>query len=252
MTTDLIRYDLLVQDALRGVVKKVLTDTARDGVPGDHHYYVSFRTNAPGVRISNRLREKYPDEMTIVLQHQFWDLGVTEHTFEVGLAFGGIPERLLVPFVAVSGFVDPSVQFGLKFEVSETADEMVISDKRPGNDIAGPVQPANAFTPAALLPAKPKPVEVVQSLHGSSTEAFPVTSLGSKGERPKPRTRADVEPEKSSREQKVENPAKPAPARNDEKRGEAADVNTKTANNTAAAERSGAEVVSLDAFRKKS
>ena len=107
MTKDLIRYDLLVQDALKGVVRKVLGDAAKHGLSGDHHFYVSFRTDFPGVRISNRLREKYPQEMTIVLQHQFWDLAVTEHAFEVGLSFSGVPERLLVPFDAVIGFFDP-------------------------------------------------------------------------------------------------------------------------------------------------
>jgi uncharacterized protein len=124
MADDLIRYDLLVQDALRGVVRKVLTDAARDGLMGEHHFYVSFRTEAPGVRMSQALREKYPQDMTIVLQHQFWDLSVTEHAFEVGLSFSGVPERLLVPFDALSGFFDPSVQFGLKFDLGETANEL--------------------------------------------------------------------------------------------------------------------------------
>jgi hypothetical protein len=91
MADDLIRYDLLVQDALRGVVRKVLTDAAREGLLGEHHFYVSFRTEAPGVRMSQALREKYPQDMTIVLQHQFWDLNVTEHAFEVGLSFSGVP-----------------------------------------------------------------------------------------------------------------------------------------------------------------
>lgn len=122
MATDQIRYDLLAQDALRGVVRRVLSDAARDGLPGEHHFYISFRTRHPGVRISTRMAEKYPDEITIVLQHQFWDLSVNDQTFEVGLSFGGAPERLLVPFDAVSGFFDPSVQFGLKFEVDEQSD----------------------------------------------------------------------------------------------------------------------------------
>lgn len=122
MADDLIRYDLLVQDALRGVVRKVLTDAAREGLLGEHHFYVSFRTEAPGVRMSQALREKYPQDMTIVLQHQFWDLNVTEHAFEVGLSFSGVPERLLVPFEALSGFFDPSVQFGLKFDLSEAGE----------------------------------------------------------------------------------------------------------------------------------
>jgi len=123
MADDLIRYDLLVQDALRGVVRKVLTDAAQNGLMGEHHFYVSFRTEAPGVRISQALREKYPQDMTIVLQHQFWDLAVTEHAFEVGLSFSVVPERLLVPFDALSGFFDPSVQFGLKFDLGEVAQE---------------------------------------------------------------------------------------------------------------------------------
>ena len=119
MTTDLIRYDLLVQDALRGVVKRVLGDAARDGLPGEHHFYVSFRTDKPGVRISPRLRERYPQDMTIVLQHQFDNLVVQDNAFEVGLSFSGVSERLRVPYEALTGFFDPSVQFGLKFEAQE-------------------------------------------------------------------------------------------------------------------------------------
>jgi hypothetical protein len=119
MPTDLIRYDLLVQDALKGVVRRVLTNAIRDGIPGEHHFYLSFRTRDKGVRISQALREKYPDEMTIVLQHQFWDLSVNEHVIEVGLSFSNVPEKLVIPFDAVSGFFDPSVQFGLKFEQSK-------------------------------------------------------------------------------------------------------------------------------------
>ena len=119
MPTDLIRYDLLVQDALKGVVRRVLSNAIREGIPGDHHFYLSFRTRDKGVRISQSLRDKYPDEMTIVLQHQFWDLSVNEHVIEVGLSFSGVPEKLVIPFDAVSGFFDPSVQFGLKFEPSK-------------------------------------------------------------------------------------------------------------------------------------
>lgn len=163
MPTDLIRYDLLAQDALRGVVRRVLVDAAREGLPGDHHFYITFDTRAPGVRLSNRMREKYPQEMTVVLQHQFWDLVVTEHTFEVGLSFGGIPERLLIPFEAVKGFFDPSVQFGLQFEVAGA------EDGEPGEatvrEVAPPVAslaPVDAPTPqksaggeAAERPARP-------------------------------------------------------------------------------------------------
>jgi hypothetical protein len=119
MAVDHIRYDLLAQEALRGVVRHVLTDAAKNGLPGDHHFYISFDTGAEGVRISPRLREQYPDEITIILQHQFWDLSVNDEGFEVGLSFGGVPERLVVPFVAIKGFFDPSVQFGLQFETIE-------------------------------------------------------------------------------------------------------------------------------------
>lgn len=118
MAVDHIRYDLLVRRALRDVVRGVLADVARNGVPGDHHFYVAFDTRVEGVRISSRLRAQYPEEMTIVLQHQFWDLVVSEVGFEVGLSFNGIPERLVVPFDALKGFADPSVQFGLEFEVA--------------------------------------------------------------------------------------------------------------------------------------
>lgn len=113
---DHIRYDLLTQQALRGVVRNVLTDTAKKGLPGDHHFYISFETPAEGVKLSDRLRAQYPEEMTIILQHQFWDLAVTDIGFEVGMSFGGIPEKLYIPFAAITGFFDPSVQFGLQFE----------------------------------------------------------------------------------------------------------------------------------------
>lgn len=116
MPNDLIRYDLLVQEALCGVVKKVLGDVARHGLPGDHHFYITFRTHAPGVRLSTRMREQYPEEMTIILQHQFEDLKVTDYAFEVGLSFKGVPEILMIPFEALTGFFDPSVQFSAKFE----------------------------------------------------------------------------------------------------------------------------------------
>jgi hypothetical protein len=114
--TDHIRYDLLTQQALRGVVRGVLTEAAKKGLPGEHHFYIAFDTRADGVNIPDRLRAQYPEEMTIILQHQFWDLKVTEETFEVSLSFGGIPAKLTVPFEAVKGFFDPSVQFGLQFE----------------------------------------------------------------------------------------------------------------------------------------
>lgn len=124
MAEDLLRYDILIQDALRGAVKKILAEVGRTGLPGDHHFYIAFETTAPGVRISSRLKERYPQEMTIVLQHQFWDLAIGEHAFEVGLSFGGVPEKLLVPYSAIKGFFDPSVQFALEFDPGKTAEEL--------------------------------------------------------------------------------------------------------------------------------
>ncbi|MBO0751009.1 MAG: hypothetical protein J2P53_02795 [Bradyrhizobiaceae bacterium] len=123
MPVDHIRYDVLTQDALRSVIRTVLSDVASKGLPGDHHFFVTFDTRADGVRLSARLKAQYPEEMTIVLQHQFWELKVGADDFDVGLAFGGIPERLHVPFHAVKAFVDPSVQFALQFtvDIDETA-----------------------------------------------------------------------------------------------------------------------------------
>src|ERR1700739_4004547 len=99
---DQIRYDLLTQQALRRVGRSVLTDAAKKGVPGEHHFYITFDTKAAGVRISERLLGQYPEEMTIILQHQFWDLKVDDDEFEVGLSFGGVPEKLMVPFEAIT------------------------------------------------------------------------------------------------------------------------------------------------------
>jgi uncharacterized protein len=120
MPVDHIRYDILAQAALRGVVRTVLADAARRGLPGEHHFKITFATTAPGVRLSERMRAQYPQEMTIVLQHQFWDLIVNDEFFEVGLSFGGVPERVVVPFDTVTAFYDPAVQFGFQFETIET------------------------------------------------------------------------------------------------------------------------------------
>jgi uncharacterized protein len=137
MATDHIRYDVLARDALRGVLRKVLTDAASHGLPGEHHFFITFVSKAEGVKISSRLLAQYPEEMTIILQHQFWDLTVLEDRFEVGLSFGGIPERLIVPFSAIKSFLDPSVKFGLQFDTSDVAE-----------------------VPPATLPAAPAPSAV--------------------------------------------------------------------------------------------
>ncbi len=119
MAEDLIRYDILAQEALRSVVRRVLVDAAKNGLPGEHHFFITFETNAPGVKLSPRLREQYPEDMTIVLQHQFWDLFVRDDEFEVGLSFNKIAEKIVIPYSAIKAFFDPSVQFGLQFEMIE-------------------------------------------------------------------------------------------------------------------------------------
>jgi uncharacterized protein len=177
MAVDHIRYDLLTQDALRGVIRAVLTDAAVRGLPGEHHFFITFDTRIDGVRLSARLKASYPEEMTIVLQHQFWDLTIGDDDFAVGLAFNGIPERLHVPFKAVKAFLDPSVQFGLQFAVDGEADVGTSTPAATGKpapvDGAGPAQlgpsakppkqPSKEPTRPAANPAKPAPVPATDS-----------------------------------------------------------------------------------------
>lgn len=118
MPEDLMRYDQLAQNALKGVVREALRKVERSGLPGEHHFYIQFDTRYPGVSIGDRLLERYPREMTVVLQHQFYNLIVTEERFQVELSFDNIPEKLVIPFAAVKGFLDPAVQFGLQFELA--------------------------------------------------------------------------------------------------------------------------------------
>src|SRR5260221_10044217 len=170
MATDHIRYDVLARDALRGVLRRVLTDAAEHGLPGEHHFFIPFVSTADGVKLSPRLLAQYPEEMTIILQHQFWDLVVTEDRFEVGLSFGGIPERLVVPFAAIKSFLDPSVQFGLQFEPSDAAAE----------------------TPTANLPAAPAASALTVPAPAASAEGKDESQDDSKGESAKPSEGAEV------------------------------------------------------------
>jgi hypothetical protein len=213
MPVDHIRYDLLAQNALRGMVRNVLSDTARKGLPGEHHFYVTFDTRAEGVRLSPRLREKYPNEMTIVLQHQFWDLKVNGDTFEVGLSFGGMPEHLVVPFAAITSFVDPSVQFALQFE-----------------QVAQPEGAAEA-------PSKPKPEKLGKKVSEKSGTAVVEKSAG-KTRRPATNAPARTVPSISPPSNAPVSPL-PAPgaARSDDKPDKPSG--------------SGGQVVRLDRFRKK-
>ena len=116
MARDLMNYKEMIERSLKNVVRESLTRSAEKGLPGNHHFYVSFRTHFPGVLIPDHLRKSYPDEMTIVLQNQFWGLTVREESFEITLSFDGNHELLSIPLAAVTGFVDPSVEFGLQFE----------------------------------------------------------------------------------------------------------------------------------------
>lgn len=180
MPEDHIRYDILAQEALRGVMRKVLGEVARTGLPGNHHFFITFLTGAPGVRVSSRLRERYPEQMTIVVQYQYWDLKVTDVGFEIGLSFSDIPEKLEIPFTAVRGFYDPSVNFELEFDVKPD-DVAAMAEEEPVEAI------------------EPSPVSVVPQLK--------------EGKPP-----ADADKEKASEEE---------------------------------GEKAGAQVVSLDSFRKK-
>lgn len=261
MSKDHIRYDLLVQNALKSVVCKVLADASKDGIPPDHHFYVSFHTNFSGVKISSRLREKYPEEMTIVLQHQFWDLKVTDVLFEVGLSFSGIPERLTVPFDAISGFYDPSVEFGLKFEVKDdeadaaagaAAGASAAGKSASGKSPAGksglasvPVDDEAASEPRQFTPRSVR--ERAAATASSNTEAVSVDAdapdAAPAGDAAKPGTPEHV-----------------VDANTDALAGKGADDTKNVTDDAGApaeqeaeqdAPTSGAQVVSLDAFRKK-
>jgi len=151
MAKNEIRYDSMVEEALRGVVGKALTHAAKHGLHGDHHFYITFRTGDVGVDIPAHLRQRYPGEMTIVLQHQFWGLEVGEDKFSVTLTFSDIAEKLTVPYAAVVAFADPSVRFGLQFDVAE-------GQSNAGQSQAG-TGGANETTPAETAPTETAPTE---------------------------------------------------------------------------------------------
>jgi hypothetical protein len=169
---DHIRYDVLARDAMRGVLRRVLEDAAQHGLPGDHHFYITFLTRAEGVKLSPRLLAQYPNEMTIILQHQFWDLAVTEERFEVGLSFGSVPEKLSVPFAAIKAFLDPSVQFSLQFQTGEeAADDAPVGASPPAAEPAV----AEKANPDAKLQEQPK--DHLQDTEVKPTEGAEVVRL---------------------------------------------------------------------------
>jgi uncharacterized protein len=207
MPVDHIRYDLLTQQALRAVVRRVLGDIGKTGsLPGEHHFYITFDTRAPGVKMSPRLREQYPEDMTIVLQHQFWDLIVSDIFFEVGLSFNGISEKLHVPFEAIKGFFDPSVQFGLQFEIASETDtapkeiaersedtKPARSRRRPPESEPEPPAAIGPATPAKLASAKAEGAKAVKA-ESAKSDANKPALIGSKDGG----TNNDDEPDKPS------------------------------------------------------
>lgn len=236
MAKDMIRYDVLAQEALRGMLRKLLVEVSQTGLPGEHHFFVTFSTTAPGVRISNRLKSQYPEEMTIVLQHQFWDLIVGEQSFEIGLSFNAIPERLHVPFAAIKAFYDPSVQFGLQFdpEMAKSAD----GDVETNDDVAEEDSDNLETKPASSAPA------LVEELH-TSRPMLP-------SEREKQREEAARLAEEAAKRETEEAAKTTAEADNDADADSAASDLTEAETDDASAEDpKGADVVSLDAFRKK-
>lgn len=157
MSDEILRYDLMVENALRGVVRAALQEAATEGLPGEHHFYITFQTEHEGVQIPDRLKERYPEEMTIVLQHRFWDLEVGEEGFSVTLTFNEIPENLVVPYEAVTAFADPSVRFGLQFGNSiETDEEIDLNNpldedmpEAPAQDGSGEAEQAESLNETA-------------------------------------------------------------------------------------------------------
>lgn len=225
-----IDYETLAQDAMRGVVRTVLTQAAKQGLPGDHHFYISFDTAGSGVVLSKRLKDKYPHEMTIVLQHRFWDLSVQDDGFEVKLTFDGIPERLVVPFAAIRVFFDPSVRYGLQFEdpniEPESGEQMGQRfAKRSGSNgsraqlrSTAPKKPRVPRKPKAEKTAKPK-TEAQNEAHKDAKDA---------GDAPPGTTRLPTS--RSSEDRPGSDIPPPDRPRQDN---------------------GGAQIVSLDAFRKK-
>ena len=223
-----IDYEALAQDAMRGIVRSVLTQAAKSGLPGDHHFYISFDTGASGVVLSKRLKEKYPNEMTIVLQHRFWDLAVSDEGFEVKLTFDGIPERLVVPFSAVRVFFDPSVRYGLQFEDPNVEPEAGESVTQRFSGRSTPERSSGA-RPALRSTAPKKPRVPRKTKSGAAASPGEVTPpAASQAADPPPPT-----PLKTSAQ--VSHPAS-AQAEGDDKPRQ---------------DNGGAQIVQLDAFRKK-
>ncbi len=243
MTSEpMIDYESLVQDAMRDVVRSVLKQTVKSGLPGDHHFYISFDTQAAGVSVSKRLREKYRKEMTIVLQHRFWDLHVNDERFEVKLTFDGIPERLVVPFTAIKVFFDPSVRYGLQFDEPDFNAEAIeqsmasledpLLDDGDDSDVPDGLRPitTRSSSPRRPRPSRKKPAPALAAddagMNGIDADGDAARSQGAN---------QDDKPHSGT------HPGKPDGSSNAEH--EESDNEERPAG--------GAEIVSLDSFRKK-
>jgi hypothetical protein len=220
-----IDYAKLQQEAMRGVVRAVLQRVVKTGLPGEHHFYVSFLTQAPGVILSKRLKEKYPSEMTIVLQHRFWDLIVSDERFEVKLTFDGIPERLVVPFSAIKVFIDPSVRYGLQFDEDASDNEPMRQERHALTADATYDQIGDAGSePPRAAPKKPRAARKPRAVDKDAASS----------------------PSNASRETTQSVPPSPEPATR------AGEANAKDADSADEAPPSeGAKILSLDQFRKK-
>lgn len=222
-----INYEHLAKEALRSVVKTVLQRVAKEGLPGDHHFYISFHTTAPGVKISNRISAQYPKEMTIVLQHQFWDLKAEDEHFEVRLSFSNIPELLIIPYSAVKVFFDPSVPYGLQFD--HTTRPEAVEDK--SNFLDENWQMPTDNNDQALDGMNLQPNLDLQPNFESDLQANSLNT--NEADAPIP-DQAEGNPAKSESNEESHSPNRPE-ATQDE----------------TAPDDDGAEIVSLDAFRKK-
>ena len=228
-TESTIDYEALQQDAMRGVVRAALVQITKTGLPGEHHFYISFLTQSPGVILSKRLREKYPHEMTIVLQHRFWDLLVSDERFEVKLTFDGIPERLVIPFASIKVFIDPSVRFGLQFE-ENAGDKETPAGRRATmtmtmDAVYDQVGEAQADSPRATLSKKPRSPRKVKA--DKEQAEVGLSAADAKSTVPAPQ------------------PASAIPA------AAAASNSADGEIDKAAGDKSGAQILSLDQFRKK-
>src|SRR4029079_15816444 len=222
-----IDYEALAQDALRGVVRTVLVQAAKTGLPGEHHFYISFDTGASGVVLSKRLKDKYPSEMTIVLQPRFWALSVSDAGFEVKLTFDGIPERLVVPFAAIRVFFDPSVRYGLQFEDPDIETE---AGERMSQRCAGRTPERANGGRATLRSTAPKKPRVPRK-----AQSEPAAAPQQPAPQPSPHPNQPATPTQLKPQAPTSVPAAAAKSSDDKPKQD----------------NGGAQIVRLDAFRKK-